>query len=89
MILPKNIAEPVIALKDQFFDLKGLSAYSALAVPTLRDYIKAGGLPCFKIKGKLLVRRSEFDDWMNHFRVNRKKEIDTVVDAAVESLRRH
>lgn len=89
MILPKDIAEPVIALKDQFFDLKGLSAYSALAVPTLRDYIRAGGLPCFKVKGKVLIRRSEFDDWMNGFRVDRKKKIDAVVDAAVKSLSRH
>ncbi|MBU1023490.1 helix-turn-helix domain-containing protein, partial [bacterium] len=60
MIIPDNIIEPAISLKDQYFDLKGLEAYSALKVPTLRDYIKSGDLPCFKVKGKILIKRSEF-----------------------------
>ena len=64
MILPDDITETGIMLKDQLFDLKGLSVYSALAVPTLRDYIKTGSLPCFKVKGKILVKRSEFDRWL-------------------------
>lgn len=66
--MPDDIAEPVIALKDQYFDLKGLSAYSALAVSTLRDYIRKGRLPCFKLEGKILVRRSDFDQWIDQFR---------------------
>ena len=37
----------------EYFDLNGLSAYSSLGVGTLRDHIRAGGLPCFKVKGKL------------------------------------
>ncbi len=41
MILSDDIAESAISLKDQYFDLKGLEAYSALKVPTLRDYIKS------------------------------------------------
>ena len=87
MILPDDIAEAGISLKDGFFDLKGLSAYSSLAVPTLRDYIQEGALPCFKVKGKILVRRSEFDQWMEARRVSREKDIDGIVDEVIAGLR--
>ena len=67
MILPDNIIEPAtISLKDQYFDLRGLSAYSALGVGTIRDYLKSGGLPCFKLRGKILIKRSEFDAWIEN-----------------------
>ena len=87
MILPDNIVEPAISLKDQYFDLKGLEAYSALKVPTLRDYIKSGNLPCFKVKGKILIRKSEFDSWLEDYRVNRAKEINDIVDDVMSSLK--
>lgn len=88
MIIPDAIAE-TIALKDQFFDLRGLSVYSALAVPTLRSYINTGQLPCFKLKGKILVKRSEFDGWIEGYRLNKKQDLDTIVDGVIESLKRN
>ena len=87
MILSDDIAESAISLKDQYFDLKGLEAYSALKVPTLRDYIKSGDLPCFKLKGKILIRKSEFDAWIEEFRYNRKKELNSIVDEVLTSLK--
>ena len=87
MIIPDNIIEPAISLKDQYFDLRGLEAYSALKVPTLRDYIKSGDLPCFKVKGKILIRKSEFDTWLEDYRVNRAKEINDIVDDVMSSLK--
>ena len=56
-------------MKDQFFDLRGLSAYSSLGVSTLRDYIRRGKLPYLKMRGKILVRKSEFDKWTEKFRI--------------------
>jgi len=41
-----------------------------MGVSTLRDYLRAGGLPHFKLKGKILVKRSEFDEWLENFRVS-------------------
>jgi excisionase family DNA binding protein len=87
MIIPNNIIEPAISLKDQYFDLKGLEVYSALKVPTLRNYIKSGTLPCFKVKGKILIRKSEFDAWLESYRVNRAKEINDIVDGIMSSLK--
>ena len=76
MILPDKI-------KDQYFDLRGLSVYSALAVGTLRDHIKSGDLPCFKVKGKILVKRSEFDTWIEGYRLNMKQDLKNLVNDVI------
>ena len=76
-----------IGMKDGYLDLRGLSTYSSLAVPTLRDYIKSGTLPCFKVKGKILVKRSEFDAWMEKQRVNRGAKIESIVDEVMNEWR--
>ena len=85
MIIPDDIAEPIIAFKDQFFDLKGLSAYCSLKVPTLRDYLKTG-LPYFKLKEKILIKRSEFDRWLEQYRVSRGQDIDNIVNGVMSDL---
>ena len=73
---------------DQYFDLRGLSAYSSMGVSTLRDYIRSGDLPCFKIKGKILVKRSEFDAWLENYRLYKKLNINGIVANVMESLKR-
>ncbi len=87
MLIPDDIAETAVALRDQYFDLRGLSAYSALAVPTLRDHIRHGGLPCFKVGGKILVKMSEFNVWLEGYRFNKSQDLNTLVDEVVESVR--
>ena len=87
MILPDSITETVISLKDQYFDLQGLSVYCSLKVPTLRDHIKSGSLPCFKVKGKILIKKSEFDTWLEVHRLNKKQELDGLIDGVLESLK--
>lgn len=78
---------PAITLKDQYFDLRGLEGYSSIKVPTLRDHIRSGSLPCFKVKGKILVKRSEFDAWLEGYRVNKKQDLNNVVDEILTSLK--
>lgn len=87
MIIPDEIAETAIALKDQYFDLKGLSVYSAIKIPTLRDHINSNGLPCFKVRGKILVKKSEFDQWIESFRLNQQQALDELVEEVMESLK--
>ncbi len=86
MILPDNIAEITVTLQDGYFDLRGLNAYSTLGVSTLRSYINKGKLPAYKIKGKILVKKSEFDTWLikNH-RI--KKDLGSIADQVIESLK--
>lgn len=87
MQIPDDIADRAITLKDQYFDLRGLSAYSSLAVPTIREHIRAGGLPAFKVKGKILVKMSEFDKWIEGYRQNKAQDLDALVDGVMDELR--
>ena len=84
MIIPDSIAEQGISLKDQYFDLEGLAAYSAYSVSCLRKYLKQG-LPHYK-HGKILVKRSEFDAWFRQFRIE-KHELDEYVDQVLADLK--
>lgn len=72
---------------DRLFDLKSLSQHSCLGIPTLRDYIRSGGLPHFKLKGKILVRLSEFNRWLESFRVDTKSDLNNLVDDVLKSLK--
>ena len=71
--------------EDRYLDLKGLASYSSLGVGTIRDYLKQG-LPAFKIKGKVLIRKSEFDEWIEGFRLGTKRDLDAMVADVVEVL---
>jgi excisionase family DNA binding protein len=72
---------------DRLLDLKGLSEHSSLGVPTLRDYLRSGGLPYFKLRGKILVRLSEFDQWLEAFRVDTKQELNNLIDDVLTDLK--
>ena len=53
----------------EYFALPELSEYSSISVDTLRDHIRRDGLPVFQPRGKILVRKSEFDKWMDDHRL--------------------
>ena len=63
-----------------YMDIKGASAYSSLSVPTLRNHIAAGRLPCFKIGGKIVIKISEFDEWIEHHRMNKRQDLAKITD---------
>jgi excisionase family DNA binding protein len=86
MRLPDDLVLKGVSLKDQYFDLRGLSAYSALSVSTLRDHIRGKGLPVYQLGGKILIRKSEFDGWMAHFRLNKGKDIDAIVNGVMREI---
>ena len=72
-------------LKDQYFDLRGLSAYSSMKVSTLRDHIRRG-MPAYKVRGKILVKMSEFDKWFEGYRINRDQDLSLLVDKVMKDL---
>lgn len=56
---------------DNYMSLATLAGYSGLSVRTLRTYLDGPpgeALPCYRIDGKILVKRSAFDAWMEQFR---------------------
>jgi hypothetical protein len=74
---------------DPFLPLKALVAYSGLSVRTLRTLLAASAhpLPHYRIGGKLLVRRSEYDAWAVRYRRVGRPDVADVVDDVLRSLR--
>lgn len=87
MILPKDIVEPPITLSDSYMDIKGLNQYSSLGCSTIRSYLKRG-LPHFRLKGKILIRKSEFDKWLEQYRVNTQQDLKSMVNEVVVRLKK-
>jgi excisionase family DNA binding protein len=72
---------------DKYLDLKGLSQYASLGASTIRQYIKQDALPAYKVGGKVLIRRSEFDGWMQGHRVRTGQDISAIVDSVIADLK--
>ena len=44
------------------------------------------GMPHFKLKGKVLVKRSEFDKWIETFRITVGTELNDIEDGVIREL---
>lgn len=75
-------------VEDRYLDLPGLSDYASMAVPTLRDYCRQGQLPYFKLKGKILIRKSEFDAWIEGFRADPKVKLKVIANDVILELKK-
>lgn len=73
---------------DPYLSLHALSGYSGLSVRTLRGYLTgvAHPLPCYRVGGRVLVRRSEFDAWVRRYRCAGCSDIDRAVDEILRDL---
>lgn len=72
---------------DPYLSLKALSTYSGLSVRSLRDAVKdpVHPLPHYRLGGKILVRRSEFDRWMAQFR-REGADLDPIVSEIAKEV---
>jgi hypothetical protein len=66
---------------DPFLPLRALAEYSGLSVRKLRDHLDdpANPLPCYRVGGKIVVRRSEFDAWMQQYRARGRPSLVTAL----------
>jgi hypothetical protein len=73
---------------DQYLDLRRLSLYSGIGIRTLRSHLVrcANPLPYYRVGGKILVKRSEYDEWILAFRARGNAALDSVVNELVEGL---
>lgn len=71
-----------------YLPLKTLATYSGLSVRTLRSYLTHSvyPLPHFRIGGKILVLRSDYDAWASRFRANVAPVVDDVVDRIIRGI---
>lgn len=74
----------------EWLGLKELTRYADISQRTLRSWIYAAvdPLPAAKVCGKVLVRRSDFDEFLRRHRVRRLNEIDlaAIVENAVKGV---
>lgn len=68
---------------DPFFSLRALASYSSLSERMLRSFLRAPDhpLPHYRIGGRVVVRRSDFDRWVTVYR-----EPATTADHVVSRL---
>lgn len=73
---------------DPFLDLRALAAYSSISVRKLRDYLDdpTHPLPYYRVGGKILVRRSEFDAWIAAYRQRGRGDVDRIVADVLRDL---
>ena len=66
---------------DPYLSLAALARYGSLSVRKLRAHLNdmTHPLPCYRVGGKILVRRSEFDGWMAAFRQWGRRDVDRLV----------
>lgn len=73
---------------DPYLSLQALASYSGLSVRTLRNYLRGPcHIPHYKVNGKILVRKSDFDKWLLAFRV--ETNLDALVDGILEDLKKN
>jgi excisionase family DNA binding protein len=84
------LAERVIVstLLDPFLTLRALAAYSGIGLRKLYDFLSdpAHPLPHYRVGGKILVRRSEFDAWIARYRQSGRADVDAIVDGVLRGL---
>jgi hypothetical protein len=89
-VLRGVLAERVVVSTplDPFLSLRALAAYSGLGARKLRDYLTdpLHPLPCYRVGGKILVRRSEFDAWIARYRQLGRPDVDRLVADALKDL---
>jgi hypothetical protein len=75
-------------LLDPYLSLVGLAGYSGLSVRKLRAHLAdvRHPLPCYRVGGKILVRRSEFDGWIATYRQRGQVDVDRLVNEVVREL---
>jgi predicted DNA-binding transcriptional regulator AlpA len=79
---------PEPSTDDRYFSLPQLSVYASLSVRTLRKYLTHAvyPLPSFRIGGRVLVRRSEYDAWALRFRVQPTSAVEAIVNDVMRGL---
>lgn len=70
----------------EWMSLRELTAYAAVSERTLREWMhrECNPLPAVQVEGKILVRRSVFNAWLERHSIRAKQTLD--VDAIVNEL---
>jgi predicted DNA-binding transcriptional regulator AlpA len=85
------LAERVIVstMLDPFLTLRALVAYSGIGLRKLYEYLTDAEhpLPHYRVGGKIVVRRSEFDAWIAAYRHVGRIDVDKMTEGVLSGLR--
>jgi excisionase family DNA binding protein len=74
---------------DRYLSVRSLATYAGMSIRTLRALLvrRHAPLPHYRIGGKILIRRSEFDQWAAEFRIVRLLlDLEAVVGDVMRGL---
>ena len=77
-------------LDDPYLPLPDLATYSGLSVPTLREWLThpEHPLPHMRVGKIIVVKRSEYDAWVDWFRVKTPSgDVQALADDVLRQLR--
>lgn len=63
----------------EYLSIKDLVHYCGLSERTIRSYLKNKSLPHFCVGRKILIKKEQFDRWMQSYRIV-DNQIDKIVD---------
>jgi hypothetical protein len=88
LVVVDNLELSMSMRLDPYLSLRALATYSGCSIRWLRDRLVDAShpLPCYRVEGKVLVRRSEFDVWIARFRSQGRLEVDRLVGPALREL---
>jgi excisionase family DNA binding protein len=69
-----------------WFSLHELTEYASVSERTLREWLhrSTDALPAVRVDGKILVRKSQFDEWLERHRIQPDAPVD--VEGIVNGL---
>jgi len=75
-----------LTIDREWLSLQQLTEYASVSERTLRQWLHrpTDALPAVRVDGKILVRRSQFDSWLERHRIQPDVHVD--VDGIVNSL---
>lgn len=76
-------------LSPGYLDLRALAVYSSCSVRWLRNRLNdsTAPLPHHRVGGKILIRKEDFDVWIDGFRtVHESTRVETIVDDILAGL---
>jgi len=74
-----------------YFDLQALAVYSSCSVRWLRNRLldHHQPLPHYRVEGKILVKRDEFDQWMTTHRTRQPaNDVAELVESVVSQMQK-
>ena len=88
MVVKRTILNEPMLPQDRYLDVRLASRYTRLSVRTLRYWMAdtERPLPHFRVGGKILLRRSEIDAWLEGARATNHQDLEQLIDGVIREI---